>query len=193
MEVPYGVDMVEGRPLDSRAISKAPPARGEGLRIIGVDEDHGKATSGNMLLVVWKKLTTAQACMGVTRDLAELARRYPEGVGVLQVLETNATPPDAKAREKVLEFLRFCDGRVTHHSLVYGGSGFRAAAVRAIIASFYLAARPRFAHKVFASLAEALEWHAGCEAQLDQAMTMARLTEDMSSLRDRVERGVRGA
>jgi hypothetical protein len=185
--------MVEGRLRDSRAISQAPPSRGEGLRIIGVDEDHGKATSGNMLLVVWKKLTTAQACIGVTRDLSELARRYPQGVGVLQVLEINATPPDAEAREKVLEFLHFCGGRVTHHSLVYGGSGFRAAAVRAIIAGFYLAARPRFAHKVFASLPQAVEWHALCEVQLDPAMTMARLSEDISSLRARVEQGVRGA
>jgi hypothetical protein len=184
--------MVGGRPEDSRAISKAPPSRGEGLRIISVDDDHGKATSGNMLLVVWKKLTTAQACMGVTRDLGELARRCPEGVGVLQVLEANATPPDARAREKVLEFLRFCDGRVTHHSLVYGGSGFRAAAVRAIISSFYLAARPRFAHKVFASLPEAVEWHAHCEKKLDPALTMAQLDEHISSLRALVERGVRG-
>jgi hypothetical protein len=185
--------MGEGRPQTPglNAGRSEAPRSDSALRILGIDANHGKAVGGNMLLVAWKKLTTTQACVQLTADVGDLARRRSGGFGILQVLEVDATPPDTEAREEVLKFLKFCDGHVKHHSIVYEGTGFRAATVRAIVSSFYLFARPSFPHKVFNSLSLAAAWHAQQEREQRQSNVNAQsIIDNVQALRARVNQGV---
>jgi hypothetical protein len=126
--------------------------------LIDIDEDHAKATAFNMLFVIWRRETRAAAY----RRSVEIARRlsdsFPEGIGVLQTVEPDTSPPDAEARKAFIELFHV-DG-IRHFSVTHEGTGFKAASVRAIMSSVVSLARPRFEHVVLKSVTEAAQWHA---------------------------------
>ena len=73
-----------------------------------------------------------------------MGERHPEGIGVLQVVETSASrPPDEAARKVFSQALDVCDKYVKHHSVVHEGSGFKAASVRAIVMGVYMVHQPK--------------------------------------------------
>lgn len=146
--------------------SSRPPVGSGGLRVLEVDQDHLKGTAWNMLFMIWHKRTTAFA-MDRARDLVgDLSRTHPGGIGVLQVVEVGAIPPDAAARQAIGRFLSAGEGHVRHSSVIHEGAGFGAAGVRAVMAGIYMLQRPKFPHVVFASVAGAARWHAEHQREL---------------------------
>jgi hypothetical protein len=156
--------MLERRMLTG---SSRPPVGSGGLRVLEVDQDHIKGTAWNMLFMIWHKRTTGLAMDRARELLLEVSRAHPGGIGVLQVVEVGAVPPDSAARQAIHRFLAAGEGHVRHSSVIHEGAGFGAAGVRAVMAGIYMLGRPKFPHVVFASVAGAARWHAEHQAELE--------------------------
>jgi hypothetical protein len=137
----------------------APPLRRE-LRVLEVDRDHAVATWANLMVIVWRGQTQPVAVLRAEKALEELMATYTDGVGLLQVAEPTAPPPDGASRAAVAKMLESGRGRITSSSLVYAGTGFYMAAARAFVTGLSLLTRAGFPHEVFATVPEAAEWHA---------------------------------
>ena len=120
-----------------------------------------------MLFMVWRRRTLALAYargMQLIRKLGELS---PEGVGVLNVVESEAVPPDSEARRAFVEL--FHQKELKHFSVTHEGDGFKAASVRAIAAAAHAMARPHCAHSVHSSVVAAAQWHASEQRKLGRS------------------------
>lgn len=125
--------------------------------LIELDEDHAKAIAFNMLFVVWRHRTLASAYYAGMKLVEKLGQRYPEGVGILNVIELEAQPPPADARAAFVELLHL--PQLRHFSVTHEGSGFKAASIRAVVAGTHAFARPKCSHSVHRYLSEAARWH----------------------------------
>ncbi len=139
------------------AVTERPPP-GNDLEVVAMDEDHIKGTAFNLLFMVWRRRTLAEPYRGGIQLVNELALKHPEGVGVIQVVETEASPPDSEARKAFTDFLKLT--AIRHFSVTHEGSGFKAASVRAITSGVHALARPSFDHAVHSTVAEAARWAA---------------------------------
>jgi hypothetical protein len=145
------------------------------------DEDHAVGSAFNMLFIVWQHQTTASALRRCRNLILALARRCPEGVGVVQILERDCTPPDVQARKEIVTFLHL--QVVKHSSVIYEQTGFKAASIRAVVAGVHALARPVFPHTVHARVSEAAEWHAKAQAQLGRHETPSDIERVVRALR----------
>lgn len=160
------------------------------LRVFEVDANHGKAHAKNMLFIVWQKETTAAAYARAAEVILSMAQRFPNGIGVLQTVETGALPPDQAARKKFVKVIEACESRVGHYSVVHEGAGFKAASVRAIMLGVYGYARPTFPHKIFGSLREAARWHVQRQSETGQIyLDEAAIMKAVETLRTHVTKG----
>lgn len=149
-----------------------------GLDIIACDADHAKGVAFNMLFMVWRYHTTAAAYRHGIVTALNLIKRYPEGIGICQLIELEALPPDSEARTALVHMMHLPG--IRHFTATYEGTGFKAAAVRAVLSSVHALGRPKFAHSVHGSLAEAARWHAAQQAALGRPET-ATLIERMAA------------
>ncbi len=128
----------------------------EPTAVLHAEPDFAVGTCGAVFIVVWKVDTTAVAM----RRVAELFRAadIPEHVGMLTIIDENATMPDSNARRHGAEFLARNGDRIVASAVVHEGSGFKAAAVRAVVTGLSLLARQSFPHRVFPAVQPAAKW-----------------------------------
>ncbi|HMI85589.1 MAG TPA: hypothetical protein VK550_15940 [Polyangiaceae bacterium] len=164
----------------------APPTKPDlsSFRLLEVDVNHAKATAFNMLFTLWCKETQVSAYIRTSAALKKLAAAFPGGVGVLQTVERDAQPPNAAARTVFNDFLTLAGTCVAHYSTVHEGSGFKAAAVRAVVSSVYLVARPKFEHAVFSSVSQSAAWHAERQRLLGRDETAEQIAGVVRKLRE---------
>jgi hypothetical protein len=129
----------------------------DNYELVEIDEDHAKATAFNMLFMIWRCRTTSEAYERATPLARALFAKFPAGIGVLQVVEVDAVPPDSEARRKFVDFLRLKG--LKHYSVTHEGTGFKAASVRAIVAGGHALSRAVCEHSVHAKLSAAAAWH----------------------------------
>jgi hypothetical protein len=147
------------------------------------DSDHIKGVVGNMLFMVWV-VRTEYACYRRGADIVRmLGPRYPMGVGVLNVVEESAMPPDSRARGEFASFLRLPE--IRHFSVTHEGHGFKAAAVRAIVSAAQFIASPPYPHAVHATVGQAAAWHAEHNRRLGIELTAERIEDVVTDLRRR--------
>jgi hypothetical protein len=151
------------------------------LHIVDCDENHAKGVAFNMLFMVWRYHTTAAAYRRGIVAAMELSRRYPEGIGVCQFLGAEAMRPEADARAALVDLLRMSS--IRHFSVTYEGTGFRAAAIRAVISGAHTLGRPKFPHTVQVTLAAAARWHAEHQSALGRPETAHRIERAALELR----------
>ena len=149
--------------------------------VVEVDEDHIKATAFNMLFMDWRRRTLPAAYRRGIDRVHELAKVYREGVGVCQVVEVDAVPPDSETRSMFVEFLRL--QHVKHFSVTHEGVGFKAASVRAIVSGVHALARPKCEHSVFPKLSEAARWHEENQRRIGHSEPAARIERVMQGIR----------
>jgi hypothetical protein len=151
------------------------------FEVVTLDRDHAKAIDGNLLLMVWRYETTLPAFRQGFELAERLAARYPAGFGVCQVVEIDAVPPSAETREAFVEFLRL--PRIRHFSLSYEGAGFKAAAVRAVVAACHALARPSCQHSVHSSVRAAATWHEQRQRELGVESSAQSIVQVIEALR----------
>ena len=105
------------------------PARGlsragnSALSVVSRTPTHIIATQGDLEIVIWRGSTTLDAVETIRTSLGELTRSYPKGIGVLQVVEVTAPPPDAAARNALSNVLRGAGKAVRGSAIVFEGTG----------------------------------------------------------------------
>jgi hypothetical protein len=151
------------------------------FELVEIDSNHLKATALDMVFMVWRRETlTAPFRRGVSL-VADLAQKARGSVGVCQIVEPDAVPPDAEARRAFLELLQLAD--VTHSSVIHDGTGFKAASVRAIVNLQTLLSKPKFPHLVFSTVKEAATWHVTMQRKVGRDVSVARLESVVRELR----------
>lgn len=153
-------------------------SRSASIDVLEIDEDHVKGAYKNVLLMVWAKRTLADAYRRAISIVHEMRVDHPQGVCLFHVVEDTAVPPDTDAREAFTDLLK-TEG-VKQFSVVFEASGFKAAAVRAIVQAGQALVRPKFPHSVHQSVAASAAWHAG----LSREHSAAELQEAVQLLRE---------
>jgi pimeloyl-ACP methyl ester carboxylesterase len=103
--------------------------------------------------------------MRMTSGIAELARTYPDGIGIFLLLKSGARPPDADERKPMIAMLQRHRAQIKAFAVLMEGSGFWAAAARSVLT--ILSHSISFPLKVFATESDAIPW---------QSVEMRRLT-----------------
>jgi hypothetical protein len=154
---------------------------GNELEVVAVDADHSKGSAFNIAFMVWRRRTL----VGPYRDgialVNSLALKHPGGVGVMHVVETEASPPDSEARKAFADFLK--QPAIKHFSVTHEGTGFKAASVRAIASGVHALARPGFEHAVHSTVADASRWASGQNRQLGRSDDWQAIERVMQTLR----------
>lgn len=151
------------------------------FNLVEVDADHGKAVYGNTVILLWRYHTREEAYRAAIRLIREVTHAHPAGVGVMQVVETQAIPPTDETRQAFKE--AYALKGVHHFSVTYEGTGFKAASVRAIVWGAHMMARPNFAHAVHHSVGEAARWIEAQNKQIGYSDDWRQLDRIVDQLR----------
>lgn len=148
-----------------------------------MDRDHAKGIAFNMLFLSWRFHTHATAVRPCFALLEQLGERYPEGVGVCHVVESDAIAPSFAARKLMSEIQNL--SIVKHYSVTHEGTGFKAASIRAVVAGIHALSRAACEHSVHSDFSRAAEWHARCQVALGRSETGQQIDAVLESLRAR--------
>jgi hypothetical protein len=112
----------------------------------------------NVCVVVWRDETRVEDVRRVSDELYGLAMVHPEGVGLLQLIDdrSESLSLSPEARSAIASLLARGRPFIKCSTIVFGGEGFRASAVRAIVTGIAWLVRPGFPHQVFAKTAYAV-------------------------------------
>ena len=154
---------------------------GNELEVTAIDEDHIKGMAFNIAFMVWRRRTLVGPYRDGIQLVNALAAKHPSGVGVMQVVETEATPPDSETRKAFSDFLKLT--AIKHFSVTHEGTGFKAASVRAIVSGVHALARPSFEHAVHSTVADASRWAAGQNRILGRTDEWQAIERVMQTLR----------
>ncbi|WP_437562178.1 hypothetical protein [Sorangium sp. So ce542] len=160
----------------------------EPCHLIANRPDYVVATWRQIFCAIWRRETTADAVRRVHHACVEFAKQYPRGIGLLTVVEGEASLPPAGARKALASFLAQASSVIRCSAVVFEGSGFRAAAVRSVVTGLSLLARQRFPHKV-CDIAEAGRMFAEIlPAATGVGVSEAALRASLDELREAVGR-----
>lgn len=160
-----------------------PKPRAPDHEVLEADVDHIKGVAFNMLFVVWRFHTHYEPYRRCLHWSDQLAKRQPEGIGVMHIVEATALPPDAPTRRLFVDGVRHA--AIRHYSVVHTARGFKAASIRAVMAGSFALARPSAAHSVHANINEAAAWHAQEQRRIGRSESgeeIARVAEALRQL-----------
>ncbi|WP_437733469.1 serine/threonine-protein kinase [Sorangium sp. So ce1335] len=120
----------------------------EPWRLIVRRPDYVIASWQQIFCTIWRRETTEESVRRVSDACAAFARQHPRGIGLLTIVEGEASLPPAPARKALAGFLAEASAFIRCSAVVLEGAGFRAAAVRSVVTGLSLVARQRFPHRV---------------------------------------------
>ena len=127
-------------------------------RVDAVSPDHCLARWNQFYIIIWRVHTTMAGIRILARTFEDFRASFPDGVGLITIVEPGAPLPPTEARQALGQLLGEASGSIRYSAVVYEGGGFRASAVRGVVSSLILLARPPFPHRVFATTTEACAW-----------------------------------
>jgi hypothetical protein len=151
------------------------------FEVVAIDEDHVKGIAFNIAFMVWRKRTLVGPYRAGIQLVAAMGLKHPTGVGVMQVVETEAVPPDSETRKAFTEFLQL--KAIKHFCVTHEGTGFKAASVRAIVSGVHALARPSFEHAVHSTVADASRWAANQNRRIGRTDDWQAIERVMQALR----------
>jgi hypothetical protein len=131
----------------------------EQWRLIARDPDYALATWQQIFAVIWRKETTLHGAIHLRSACTEFASRNPRGIGLLTIIEPNAPLPPSEIRKSIADFLQEGSSFIKCSTVIFEGTGFRAAAVRSVVTGLTLMAHQAFPHRV-CHLVEASQMYA---------------------------------
>jgi hypothetical protein len=148
--------------------------------VLAHDQGYAIATCGNVFISVWKEPSTLDRLDHVRACEQKLVDQSPGGIVVLTVLMDTSFKVDSNVRDKAAGIARQFAAVTRAHAYVIEGSGFRTAAMRAVIAGINTFVRTGHPVKVFSDQASAVGWLA---TQSGQALDVAQLDEAIAGAR----------
>lgn len=115
------------------------------------------ALLGEVLVLHYRETPTLRTVEEVEHRVKEvLATR--DRIGILVVIRENQPVPDGATRAGIAELLARYAAHAIAVAQVPRGSGFMAAAIRAVLTSMTLLVRPPYPMRVFAAHQDAIRW-----------------------------------
>lgn len=151
------------------------------LELVEVDQDHAKGIVFNLVLLFWRYRTLQEPHRAAMRLVTQTAEKHPKGIGVMQVVEPTAVPPDSDTRKDFVAMLKLPG--IAHFCVTHEGTGFKAASVRAIVSGVHALVRPAFPHSVHEDLSSAARWTAARNRSLSAPDDAAAIEEALRALR----------
>jgi hypothetical protein len=108
-----------------------------------------------LLCLAWRKAPIAGSTTALFRPVMDAARRAPHRAVLCALIAPNAGIPDSAAREETQRAIKSLDDHLVGAVNVVGGSGFQAAALRAVLTGFSLFVRAGYPTAFVATEAEA--------------------------------------
>lgn len=149
-------------------------------------EPHYVLASWRMVgIAVWVDDTPVNAIQAAQDMLTRQSLECPDGIAFLQIIGEDNQSIETPARDALRALLRSGRSSIRVAPVVYEGSGFRAAAVRAIVTGLLSQRSLGFPHRVYSTLEDAALAIA-LEFEKREPTRFAReLCEALADLRDR--------
>ena len=126
-------------------------------------------------IVVWRTQTTVPLVRAMGRNVERFAAQQDKSISMIVIVEEGCAMPDGPTRDVMATDMKRHETFTKHMALVYEGTGFRAAALRSIVAGLHFVSRQRVSTKVLSSVEAAAEWLAGTSgAEIVAAVARAR-------------------
>ena len=124
------------------------------VSVEAIDENHAVGRAAPVVICLWRHETTVEAIRG----LGKVAARAELGSALLTVVELGAAVPSSAARDELGRVFASLADTIACSALVFEGTGFVAAGVRAIATTIAQVSRAPFPHRVFSSVEQAGAW-----------------------------------
>jgi hypothetical protein len=115
---------------------------------VSCTEDYAVGAWDNLLVLIWRRNTTADAARDVRGFCESIAREQPGGIFILTLVRAQAPPPDPEARAIMVRLLKDGKSYIRAVAVVIEGKGFRASMVRSVVTGLTFLARSPFPHRV---------------------------------------------
>jgi hypothetical protein len=125
------------------------------LDIVEIEEHHVLATFRNVAIAVWVDQTRVDAVQRAQQIIERLAADWSDDIAFLQVFGEDVQHVDAPARTALMTLLAAGSGSIRDAPVVYEGTGFRAAAIRAIVTGLLTQRGYGFSHRVYSRVEDA--------------------------------------
>jgi hypothetical protein len=135
-----------------------------------------------MVFAIWRRKTQPDACRRVIGFVREIARRHPEGVGLTQIIDVEAEPPDGETRKAIVEMMK--QPALKYFSAVHDEEGFKAAALRAVTLGVYALARPTCKVMVHPTFAATAKWQEARQREIGRRESAAHIEGILQGLRE---------
>jgi hypothetical protein len=120
------------------------------------DDAHCIAWVGNVQIILSKEAPTSAFMRTIIRELDALSKDCGGGTGALLVINSDCKPPSEEARTYIRNEL--ANSSMVAAGQVVEGTGFRGAAMRAVLSVMQLAARTRYPMEIFSGVEEGAHW-----------------------------------
>src|SRR5262245_55089879 len=105
--------------------------------VIGCSPDHIFGSWESVFMVIWRHETTPEAVAQLTTVMQHFAARHAQFTLVV-VVEADAAVPSAALRERIAVGLQAVAPSISISAVIHEGRGFKAAAVRSVLAGLTL-------------------------------------------------------
>jgi hypothetical protein len=147
----------------------------EAPQIEFVDEDHCIATWQDVLISIWRRNPSAERLEKLRQFSQRFTRRSRTPISAIVVVEANCPVPDEAGRQHSIEFIRdLGNSGARGIVLVFEGSGFLAAASRAVMIGLMTGAHFAIPYKVVGTLTGAELFFTNIGANIGMGGTMER-------------------
>jgi hypothetical protein len=145
------------------------------------DDAHCIAWIGNVQIILSKEAPTSAIMRTIIRELDALSKDCGGGTGALLVINSDCKPPSEEARAYIRAEL--ANSSMVAAAQVVEGTGFRGAAMRAVLSVLQLAARTRYPMEIFSGVEEGAHWMCGeLRTRLKRAPEPAALVSAVRAL-----------
>lgn len=155
------------------------------LSFVAIEPHYVLASWRMVSIAVWVDDTPVSAIQAAQGMLMRLSLEFPEGIALIQVIGEDNQSIETPARNALKDLLRSGRSVIRLAPVVYEGSGFRAAAVRAIVTGLLSQRSFGFPHRVYSELEDAALAIAREFEKREPTRFARELCEAMADLRDR--------
>ena len=158
------------------------------LDLVEMEEHHVLATFRNVAIAVWVDETSVEAVQRAQRMVERLAHAWSDDIAFLQVFGEDLEHVDARARHALMALLAAGSGSIRDAPVVYEGTGFRAAAIRAIVTGLLTQRGYGFSHRVYSRVEDAAQSVARTMEKREPSRHARELCEALERIRELHER-----
>lgn len=142
-------------------------------------DDYCVGACHDVVIAVWRKQTQPDG-IAALRDCIDERTTLHKRIGLLQIIEDDASAPDALARQALGKMHLEQAHLIFRSAVVYAKPGFAGMTARAIITGVAMLNPPKFEHVIFSNVSGALRWLC---AQPTQARSLNGLEQAVAALR----------